>query len=296
MVSSVVCNRGVRDFVLGIALLMLAGCGGGGGSSAASPTATPSEAPATRTPTSVPTVTLVPTHTPSPEPTATLVPTSTPVTPDDTPTPEPTATPEPTEVPTPTPLTGPVVVAFGVAEGGGAFSQATGTDEQGRSIFARQSGSGFILYVEGRSGLSGLPIATNLLSTLHDDPIGQPDLQIVSSRSLGNGSASVCDRAYPNVGGVPATDPPDFSFVQPVSDALNDFACRFRVFPETDFACTQDNNGYLVFSNRGADLQFCTLIGDSMKFPPGDTLLTVRLRDSAGRAGVSAQIVVRVAE
>jgi hypothetical protein len=117
---------------------------------------------------------------------------------------------------------------------------------------------------------------------------------VVSNRALGNGSTAVCDKAFPDAGGVPAVEPPDFGFVQAVSDALNDFSCRFRPFSEADFACTQDNSGSFLFGNGGSTVQFCTLVSDALTFPTEDTVLTVRLRDTAGQAGPTSQIVVRV--
>lgn len=212
------------------------------------------------------------------------------------PTVEPTDTipPSPTETPTPTPLIGPVITAFGTADSTGTFNQPIGTDPQGRPIFSRVGGNDFILYVEGRPGVSRLPVAINLLSTQLNNPVGQPDLQLVSSNPFGNGSPEVCDKSFPNVGGVPAVDPPDFSFVQSVSNALNDISCRFKLYNEADFACTQDSSGAFVFANGGSTVQFCMLVNDALTLPTGDTVLTVRLRDTAGRAGPSSQIVVRV--
>lgn len=281
----------------GLAVLapLMVGCGGGGGGGAA-PTAT--SAPSTATPIP-PTATAPPppSFTHPPVPTATIAPTDTP---EDTVAPAPSDTPTQTEeptstlTPTATPLIGPVVTAFGLAENTGTFNSPIGTDDAGRPIYRRGAGDGFVIFVEARTGVSGLPIATNLLSTLHDDPSGQPDLQILSSQPLGNGSAEVCDRNFPTAGGIPAIDPPQFDFLQPISNALNDFACRFRIFTEPDFACTQDNNNNLAFANQSSVLQFCTLVNKSFTFPAGDTILTVRVRDTGGKAGPPAQIVVRI--
>lgn len=244
----------------------------------AAPSATPSPA-ATVPPTANPTATLSPT--PAAAATATerfTVP------------PTETLTP----VPTPTPLTGPIVTAFGVADASGTVNAPTATDEQGRKVFRRSSTSGFIIYIEGRPGASGLPIGTELLNTKSGDPTRQPDLQIESSRDLGDGSVAVCDNSFPNLGGVPGVNPADFAAVQSVSDALNDLACRFSVYNETDFACTQGDSGDFVFSNASSTTQFCTLISSTLTFSIGDTLLTVRLRDTAGNAGTAVSMVVRI--
>jgi len=86
----------------------------------------------------------------------------------------------------------------------------------------------------------------------------------------------------------------DFNPVQSVSDALNDLACRFTVYSETDFACTQNDSGDFVFGNPSSTTQFCTLVNDTLTFAPGDTLLTVRLLDTGGNAGPAVGIVVRI--
>jgi hypothetical protein len=43
-------------------------------------------------------------------------------------------------------------------------------------------------------------------------------------------------------------------------------------------------------------VQFCALVDVSISFPPGDTLITARLRDVLGNVGTQRQIVVRVAQ
>jgi hypothetical protein len=139
-----------------------------------------------------------------------------------------------------------------------------------------------------------LPVATNVLSSVLNSPAGRPDLQLLSSRALGDGSPAVCDNSFPNEGGVPAVQPPDFAVEQAVSDALNDFGCRFRVFGEPGFACTQDNNGNFRFAGQATTVQFCSLVNDAVTFPSGDTVLTVRLRDTAGNVGPATEIVVRI--
>jgi prepilin-type processing-associated H-X9-DG protein len=262
----------------------------------------------TATATSVPTATLSPL--PTATQTSTVVPTATNPPPTSPPTftptfpPPPTAThtpvpPTPTPLPptatfTPTPPIGPRVSAFGIADSTGIFNQPTGTDAEGRAVYTRPRGDEFIIYVEGRAGTSGLGVGTDRLSFRPGDPTSQPDLQIESTQPLGNGSASVCDGSFPDAGGVPAVDPPDFGAVEEVSAALNDLACRFKVFAETDFACTQDSNGNFLFADGSSTVQFCTLVSEALTLPGGDTVLSVRLRDTAGNAGPISQIVVRV--
>lgn len=298
----------LRSASVAACVIALVGCGGGGGGGSADPTPTPTEIPPTRAPSATPTQVIPPTSTPTtvvvlpatPTPTTAVVPstftptpvnlppTSTPV----PPTPSPTWTLAPTV--TPTPFTGPIVSGLGLADSGGTFDEPVGTDASGRRIFGRQQGAGFILFVEGRPGSSALPVATNTLSTVLDAPVGRPDLQILVDRPLGDGSAAVCDKSIPDAGGVPGIETPGFPLEQPVSDAMNDLACRFRVFSEPDFACTQDRNGNFQYSSVASTVQFCTLVNDAIPFPPGDTIVTVRLRDTAGFVGPAAQIVVRI--
>jgi len=186
------------------------------------------------------------------------------------------------------------VTAFGIANNSGTFIASNNSDPLGRPIFVQPGGADFIIFVEGRPGPSRLPVGIDLLNSVPGDPRRQPDLQIESSTPLGNGINTVCDKTLPASGGVSAIDPPDFSLLQPVSDALNDFSCRFKVFAETDFACTQDGSGNYIFGNASSTIQFCTLVNNSLTFPTGDTVLSARLLDTAGQAGPLAQIIVRV--
>ena len=295
-----------------MAFAVIAACGGGGSGTSSSPppsaTQTRTLAPtATATSTTVPTLTATArltatsTHTASPSATATATqipsasPSSTPTTlPTSTPTETATLPPTSTATLVPTPLLGPIVTAFGIADGVGTVNVPNGMDEQGRQIFVPVSKAGFILFVEGRSGPSHLPVGTQLFNSKPGDPTQQPDLQLESSNDLGNPTKAVCDRAFPTLGGVPATTPPDFSDTQPVSDALNDVSCRFKVFAQADYACTQDAGGNLMFASSSSTIQFCTLVDDALTFPSGDTVLTVRLRDVGGAAGPSVQIVIRI--
>jgi len=52
-----------------------------------------------------------------------------------------------------------------------------------------------------------------------------PDLQVIVSRPLSDGSGAVCDADFPEVGGVPATEPFDIDNAA-AAPAINDLGCR----------------------------------------------------------------------
>ena len=305
-----------------LSLLVVIGCGAGcGGGSGSGTVAAPVVAPATSTrpPDATVTATVVPIFTgtaapvvvpsststvlpPLATPTFSFTPTATvtmaiePTAPVPTETVAPTLTPstQPTPMTTATPESGPIVTAFGLADVNGTFIRSSDSDSAGRPIFVHQGGAGFVIFIEGRPGLSRLRVGTDLLKSTAGDAANQPDLQVESTHNLGDGSATVCDKNLPAPGGVPGIDPPDFSQIQAVSDALNDLSCRFKSFVETDFACTQDRDGNFIFGNPISTVQFCALVNNSLTFPVGDTVLTARLLDRAGQAGSQVQIVVRI--
>jgi hypothetical protein len=147
-----------------------------------------------------------------------------------------------------------------------------------------------LLVVEGMPGASGLPPGILLVV---EDPDERPDLQIQSSRSMGDGSTDVCDHGPPpEGGGIPGIDPPDFGPGQHVTDALRDFACRFAVQPESREACTLDNLGDFAFRDGRSTIQYCSQTASVAAFPHGKTVVTARLRDVGGNLGPAAQIVV----
>src|SRR5262249_37551625 len=124
-------------------------------------------------------------------------------------------------------------------------------DAQGRRIYVTNSGQ-FVIVVEGAAGMSGFPVGT-LLQPGRDD--NRPDLQIEATHSMGNGSTTVCDTGEPSAGGggIPGINPPSFDAGNPaITDALNDFACRFQTFTPA-FACTYvDASGDARFVTPGA--------------------------------------------
>jgi len=164
-------------------------------------------------------------------------------------------------------------------------------DAQGRRVFQSNSGQ-VVVVVEGVRGPSGILAGNSLLPGLE----GRPDLQIQNTRPLGNGSLAVCDTQPPNPGGVPAIDPPSFASGDGfITNVLNDFACRFEAFSRINPCTRSDATGESRTMDPSADLQFCNVVTRTAMFPPGDSLLTARLRDLAGNVGPTAQIVLRVA-
>jgi hypothetical protein len=103
----------------------------------------------------------------------------------------------------------------------------------GVPVYNRAAGSGFSLVIEGKPGSSGKKVGHEegspdniIASTFDPDVLVLPDLQIEVSRTLGNGSPTVCDDTGETAGGVPGTDPPDFTATQSNINVVNDLACR----------------------------------------------------------------------
>ncbi len=256
-----------------------------------SPTLTPSASPSAAASQSSPTASATPVATHSATASATAAASATPATRSATATPSRTPTPNPTS----TPLTGPVVTAFGIADASGVPLLPAGTSG-GLTVYRTQFGAGFIVFVEGKPGPSGLPVGTSTFNHSPTDPAIRPDLQIQANRDLGNGSSDPCDNSFPRLGGVPGLPLPDYSLRREVSDALNDFACRFSVFNASQFPCTLDTSTNFAFVDPNSTLQFCALVSTALEFPPGDTVLTARLRDTGGNLGTPVQIIVRVTQ
>lgn len=177
---------------------------------------------------------------------------------------------------------------------------STGTLPDGTQIFERSAGHGFSLVLEGRPGGTGAAVGNSAFNWNPNDPTVLPDLQMEVSRPLGDGSTAVCDDSGSMLGGVPAINPPDFSPIQSVADAINDLACRFT--NETGSpggrngsnACTLFADGTFHFEDATSTIQFCGQIDAPVSFPVGDTLVTARIRDVAGHLSAPASILIRV--
>lgn len=239
------------------------------------------------------------TRTPTESRTPTLTRTST-ATPTPTSSPTVTLTPTVTRTPTPTVPPEPVITFFGLTRADDTVLSPVGSTPGGVPIYERFFGSGFSLVIEARRGGSNANLGPSTFNWSPLDPAVLPDLQIVVSRPLGNGSAAVCDDAPPQLGGVPAVDPPQFGGTQAVANAINDLSCRFkdglglRRGRESIDACTQSADGVFRFVEPTSSFQYCGLINEPLSFPPGDTVVTAVVRDVAGNVSSPRRIVVRV--
>jgi len=172
-------------------------------------------------------------------------------------------------------------------------------DEQQRQVFELNSGQGLIV-VEGGVGLGQATPGTSLQP---GPPDNRPDLQIETTQGMGNGSATVCDVGPTSSGGggVYPIPVPDFSLEpnpQPIAGtitgALLDFACRFEYHPAGSLCTSFGDLATQRYVGAGSVVQFCSIISANAAFNPGESVVTVRLRDIAGNTGPTAQIVVRV--
>jgi hypothetical protein len=168
----------------------------------------------------------------------------------------------------------------------------------GVPIFERSTPQGFFVVIEAVPGPNGTSVGQVTFDWSASDPNRLPDLLIVSSRALGNGSTAVCDDSPPSfIGGVPAVNPPSFGGTQFVANAINDFACRFTARNQSGDACTRGPTGDFAFVTSGSRVvQFCPTvgIGFELALPLGDTRFTAIVRDQNGQPGAPASIIVRV--
>ncbi|GBD26059.1 hypothetical protein HRbin30_01386 [bacterium HR30] len=129
-----------------------------------------------------------------------------------------------------------------------------------------------------------------------------PDLAIVSSQVLGDGSTEVCDDTAPRLGGVPAwRSTLALPGPQQLADVINDLACRFKDGAgqprgrNANEACTLFEDGQYRFAGSGTTVQFCGFIDAVVALPANaETRFTVRVRDQAGRWSNPASMIVRI--
>jgi hypothetical protein len=219
-----------------------------------------------------------------------------PTVPPSTPTPVPSATPIPTQRTGKAVKArkgeriGPIVTFFGAARADGTSVEPKSVDKKGIPTYATAAGSGFMLVVEAKPGQSGFEPGRRVFAYVAGDPKSRPDLEIETNRDMGDGSPAVCDRTRPNIGGIPGITPPSFAETQRVSDAINDLACRFETFVQSDASCTQAREGEYSFIKKDSTVQFCMIVARAWAFPPGETLLSVRMRDGEGNPGPVKQM------
>jgi len=237
--------------------------------------------------------------------------------------PPPAGTPTPTRTPTiagtptrtPTPGPGPRVAIAALVPGNGCFACGIGNcicggsptptpgyDAQGRRVFPWVDGVGFWLVIEAVAGTNGAPPSGSLPAPCTGG--GRPSLEIESNRPLGDGQPPFCPPppTPPQVTGVPGFPVPDFGSSPAVLEALQAFGSRFTFELAADDACTLDGNGNPNFLSvpvpptpvNPTTRQYCYLVSPSLRFPGGDTVLTMQVADGGGVVGPTAQIVVRL--
>jgi len=178
----------------------------------------------------------------------------------------------------------------------------SGTTPEGYPVFDRAFGTGFSIVVEGRRGGTNVDIEANTFLWFPGNPSFLPGLQILVSRALGDGSAAVCDDIAPSfLGGVPASPSLQFDGGERTAEVINDLACRFkdgsgqRMGRDPDNACTLSPDGVFRTVSAISNIQFCGLVNAATEFPPGDTIVVVRIRDEDGNTSAPSTFVIRVA-
>jgi hypothetical protein len=165
-------------------------------------------------------------------------------------------------------------------------------DGSGRRIY-QVNGGQLLIVVEGVKGSSGQQVGQSTLPGSDN----WPDIQIETTRLLGDGAHSTCVNG--GLGsGVPGIDPPDFTPENPpgpLTGALTSFACQFEYHPDGSQCTWSGDPTNLRFVNSASKAQFCDVMSANAPFNPGDSIVTVRLRDTpGGNTGPTAQIIVRV--
>jgi len=229
--------------------------------------------------------------------------------------PVPSTTPSRTASVTPSvtqgiPSNGPIITYLGLTLADDTPMPPTSVSVSGVPTFQLVRGSGFAIVVEGKS--LRFPLVGVGCLSFRQSPEGSeaacptftgesllPDLQVVVSQPLGNGSSEVCDTAG-LAGGVPAVDPPRFT--EQEADAINDLGCRFvdgSGRPESrgaiDSCVSVPPTGNYGFVAADSQVQFCSpKISRTLELPPGETIVTARLRDTDGDVGDPKSLIVRV--
>ena len=243
---------------------------------AASHGVTPSPARPTDTPRPLPTST---------RPTSTVTATRIPMSPSASPTPTQTATP---------PASGaPEITYLGLTRADDHPVLPVGVDEDNRPVFSRILGQGLRLVIEARQGDRALG------RQAYDPDGGLPDLQIIVSRPLGNGSTPLRDAA-PRAGRRTRSDPLVFSDDPTVITAINDLVPRRRwrgrcwgVGPNRPARSLSSRLRSTGLSRTGRS---CSTVADRLRLvlPGGRHDRRRPRRDLDGRTSAVKEIVLRV--
>lgn len=210
-----------------------------------------------------------------------------------TPIEQPTVTPTPQVPPS---GVGAQITYLGIASPDDIPRQPIGDDDAGRPIYRWPVGQGLSLIIEARRGTSNRPVGLSARAASETD---LPDLQVIVSRPLGDGSGVVCDADFPDVGGVPATEPFDLDNAA-AAPAINDLGCRAddgmgKPKGRAGQFCTRDaqtRSG--VPASAITQAQFCIPIAKAWAFPAGDTIVAARVRDVGGETGSAREMVIRI--
>ncbi len=200
----------------------------------------------------------------------------------------------------PTCPTGPDITYLGVAHSDGVAQDPIDYDNQGRPLYMAAP-SGISIIVEARPGPGRFPVAASAYNFDPTNPTVLPDLQMLFSRPLGDGSPAVCDKTLPHQGGVPGTPSLDYSDTQTIANVINDFGCRVddgTGSPQGRMAsadaCTVDaQSGDFHFVNASTTMQFCAQIAQKWSFPGCSTVVEARVRDTQGNLGAAREMVVQ---
>ena len=196
---------------------------------------------------------------------------------------------------------GPFITAMTLVRADDIVLDAVDVDALGRKIFVRPFGSGFSMIVETRPGPDGADVGHQVFEEAPDLPTLRPDIQIIVSSNLGDGSAAVCDDESEPQGGVPAAQPFGFQEQVRVSNVINEMSCRIDGGARTNDvdACTLSRRGNdfgYAFFDRSSKVQFCLPIARTWAFPVWDTVIAARARDILGNVGEIHEIIVRIPE
>lgn len=194
---------------------------------------------------------------------------------------------------------GPFLTTLTLARADDVIVNPADVDALGREIYVRPFGSGFSLVIEARPGLDGAEVGRVVFEAVPDPETLRPDIQVIVSSPLGDGSPAVCDDASDPPGGVRAAAPFVFHEHQVVTDVINEMSCRVDGGARSNDvdACTLSTRGNdfgFAFVDSTSKVQFCLPIARAWAFPVGDTVVAARVRNILGTAGEIGEIIVRI--